>query len=912
MESLPIALPTVRPPTRRAPLPFMAAVVPIAAGVVLWLISGSVLALCFAALGPLMLAASLADSARNRRRERQQGDVQAEHDWTAAEATLVARHREEREALWLQRPDTATCLVHLPLRGVQPPDATTPVVIGAGSIASEIRCSGGDDARGLRFRERCSALEEAPIVVLLGGGICLRGPRPLIDAAARALVAQLCLRFGAAQLSVVGPGLEGCGLDALPHSTRARRGGFRVGIGSADGGRVDADATIWLAAAGEEVPEGITTVIDIAEPGRSRLRTPNGMTTVSIECLSRAQVNAVARELAERRDDEDALPDAVSLHELQQSRAEGGLAATIGRGERGDLVVDIVGDGPHAIVTGTTGTGKSELLVTWVTAIAATNGPDRVTFVLADFKGGTAFEPLRGLRQVAAVITDLDEDGARRGVSSLTAELRRREGVLAAAGVRDIGDVAMPRLVIVVDEFAALLAEYPDLGAVFTDVAARGRALGMHLILGTQRAAGVIRDALAANCPLRISLRVGDASDSRLVIGTDAASALPGGAGSRGLALLRRPIDDEPIPMRIALTAATDLRGIGMRWAAEPPPRSPWLPALPACLPLADLAGGFDSAANAIILGRADDPARQSQPLELLRCGQDRGIVVLGAPGSGRTAALRAVAAQRPDAIWVRQDPESAWDLLASWAFGSEQPPEVVLCDDVDALLASLPAEYGSQFAQRWEQTVHASSGTTFVLTATRVAGALGRVLDALPRRVLLRMPSRVEHLAAGGEPSAFVRDRAPGRARIDDREVQLAWVGEDAMPLPVHASHAAWTPSLAVTGLVTAGSVSVAAQLREAHPRCEVVLAGEEPELQGRPCIVVADAETWQRNWSSWQRIRAAGEVLIRAEQQADLRQLAGVRELPPYARPHAGRAWSVVGARSPRRVILPELAPR
>src|SRR5690606_29972212 len=122
---------------------------------------------------------------------------------------------------------------------------------------------------------------------------------------------------------------------------------------------------------------------------------------------------------------------------------------------------------------------------------------EQVVFVLADFKGGTAFEPLRELAQVAAVITDLDDEGARRGVSSLTAELRRREAVLAAAGARDIGDsaVRMPRLIIVVDEFAALLQEHPDLGAVFTDLAARGRALGMHLILGTQRASGVIREA---------------------------------------------------------------------------------------------------------------------------------------------------------------------------------------------------------------------------------------------------------------------------------------------------------------------------------------------------------------------------------------------------------------------------------
>lgn len=912
MESLPLVLPTPATPSRRPPLPFLSAVVPIAAGIVLWQVTGSLLALCFAALGPLMISASALDAMRHRRRERRQVEAQAEADWATAETELVQRHADARDALWLRQPDAAACLVQSPLRGGQPPDAGTLVVIGAGDIPSGIRCTGGDDARSREFRERCGVLSAAPIAVPLGGGVCLRGARPIIDAAARALLAQLCMRFGAAQLSVVGAELEGLGLGALPHAGGTRRDVLRIAVGAPGTGRVDADALMWLAPADAEVPEGITTVVDIVEPAIARLRTPDGSSTVAVECLSAAQARTMAGGLVDRDDDVDVLPDAVALHELEQPLAGEGLAAAIGRSARGDVVVDIVGDGPHALVTGTTGTGKSELLVTWISAIAAANGPDRVAFVLADFKGGTAFEPLRELRQVAAVITDLDEDGARRGVSSLTAELRRREGVLAAAGVRDIRDVAMPRLIIVVDEFAALLAEHPDLGAVFTDVAARGRALGMHLVLGTQRAAGVVRDALASNCPLRISLRVGDAADSRLMIGTDAASALPGGAESRGLGLVRRPVDHEPVPVRIARTGAADLRRIGMRWETEAVPRSPWLPPLPARIPLAELRGATPNPGVEVVLGRADDPGRQSQPAEVLRCGKDRGLLVLGAAGSGRTSALRAIAAQRSDALWVPDDAEEAWDLVAAWAAGRATPPAVVLGDDVDALFSRLPSEYGQQFAQRWEQVLRAEPDTTFVLTAAKSAGAVGRMLDALPRRALLRMSSRVEHLAAGGEAASFVRDRLPGRARIGDREVQLAWVDEDAVEVSPPGVVAPWMPSGAVTAVVSAGARSVVAQLREAHPRCEVVHAGVEPTSGGVPCIVVADAETWQRQWALWQRIRAAGEVLVRAEQQADLRQLVGVRELPPYARPHAGRAWSVQGAESPRRVVLPELAPR
>lgn len=918
MDSLPIVLPASPAPPRRAPLPILAPIVPVAGGVVLWLVTGSAFALCFAALGPLMMGASLLDATRARRREHRDSDARAEREWAFAESELTRRHDDERTALRLRHPDAAACLAQSPLRSAEPPDPATPVVVGAGSVSSSVRCSGGDDRRAREFRERCRVVDAAPVVVALGGGICLRGARPLIAAAARALVVQLGMRFGPTQLALRGTGLEACGLGASPHAARGGRGRFALAVDSSETTRTEADAVIWLAPADAEVPEGVTTVIDIIEPRRASLRTPHEEAVIAVECLSFAQAGAIMEGLAVSDDAAAVLPDAVSLEELEQPVPGRGLSAAVGRSARGEVVLDIVEDGPHAIVTGTTGTGKSELLVSWVTAIAARNGPDKVVFVLADFKGGTTFEPLRGLRQVAAVITDLDEEGARRGVSSLTAELRRRESVLAAAGARDVCEVDMPRLVIVVDEFAALLSEHPDLGAVFTDVAARGRALGIHLILGTQRAAGVVRDALAANCPLRISLRVGDPADSRLMIGSEAASALPGGADSRGLALVRRPVDTEPVTMRVALTGAADLHTVERLWAAEAPPRSPWLAALPTCVPLADLVVSEAAEAETLVLGRSDDPAHQAQPAETLRCGEERGILFLGMPGSGRTAALRALAVQRPDAEWVPSDPEQAWDLTVGWATGSRRPPSLVLCDDMDALISRLPPEYAQQYAQYWEQILRNGAGTTFAVTAARASGSLGRVLEVIPRRALLRMPTRIEHLAAGGEASSFVRDRVPGRASMGDREVQLAWVPDDADDTDdpdgsdEGATAAAWTPSCAVTGVISAGARSVAARLRKAHPSFEVIVAGTEATEPDRPCVVVADGETWQRHWSLWQHIRADGEIVIRAEHAVDLRQLAGVRELPPYARPHAGRAWAIIGAGAPRRVIIPELMPR
>lgn len=906
MDSLPIVIPSAPADAKRPPVPFMAALVPVAGGVVMWLVTGSVFALCFAALGPLMIAASLLDGARARRKARKVAAVENDAAWERAESELRRRHDEERDLQDLRIPDAASALQRPPLRGREGADAATLLVVGRGEARSEVRSSGGDGERSRAFQSRCSTLLDAPVAVAAGGGVCLRGEEPVIAAVMRAFVVQLCLRFSDAQIAIVGDRLDEWGIAGF--AARSRREVMRIGVARIGDARPQAEAVIWLGAASDDVPEGVTTVLDVVEPRRASLRTSHGMAEISAEGVSRAQAAAVAATRAESQDDVDVLPDAVALRELAQTGSRHGLPATIGRGERDELVVDIVEDGPHAIVTGTTGTGKSELLVSWVAAMASVHGPDRVLFVLADFKGGTAFDPLRQLPQVVAVITDLDDAGARRGVSSLTAELRRREAVLAAAGVRDVRDSDLPRLVIVVDEFAALLQEHADLGAVFTDIAARGRALGMHLVIGTQRASGVIRDALAANCPLRISLRVGDPADSRLVIGTDAAAQLPGGATSRGLALVRRPQDGEPVAMRVALTGAADLRATGVRWAGAEVARSPWLPALRSKIRLDELPAPGD---GDLVLGQADEPEQQSQPVQTLRIGVDRGLAVLGSPGSGRTSLLRALRHQHPAALWIPADPEGAWDAVADLVERRIAAPQLVLCDDLDALIAELPAEHSQVFAQRWEQILRGGAGTTFVLTAARSSGPVSRLMDALPSRALLRMSSRVEHLAAGGESAGFDRDRVPGRAMVGEREVQIAWVDDDASS-PQRAEPERWRPSAELTAVVTSGPHSAARAMREAHPDCEVVLAPAEPTGTSGRVILVADADTWQRNWQVWQRVRAQGEVLIRAENPADLRQLAGIREPAPFARVHAGRAWSLRDAGQPRRVVLPELMPR
>ncbi|MFW8745594.1 FtsK/SpoIIIE domain-containing protein, partial [Mesorhizobium japonicum] len=201
---------------------------------------------------------------------------------------------------------------------------------------------------------------------------------------------------------------------------------------------------------------------------------------------------------------------AVGRHDEQRSaeparatpnRATRDLAAPIGRDADGPVIVDLVADGPHALVGGTTGSGKSELLVSWVLAMAHGRRPDEVAFLLVDFKGGAAFAPLAGLPHVVGILSDLDARLTRRAIESLRAELLRRERLLADAGVRSIDELpsgALARLVVVVDEFAAVVSGQPELHDVFADLAARGRSLGLHLVLCTQRPAGVVRDGVLA------------------------------------------------------------------------------------------------------------------------------------------------------------------------------------------------------------------------------------------------------------------------------------------------------------------------------------------------------------------------------------------------------------------------------
>ncbi|MDQ0030202.1 FtsK/SpoIIIE domain-containing protein [Arthrobacter bambusae] len=252
------------------------------------------------------------------------------------------------------------------------------------------------------------------------------------------------------------------------------------------------------------------------------------------------------------------------------SSIRAGLSAVIGKGADGPRSLDLVSDGPHLLVAGTTGSGKSELLRTIVSAISLTHSPDKVNFLFVDFKGGSGLGPLVDLPHCAGMLTDLSEHELERTLSSLRAEIRRREAILARAGVPDLpaywakdGGGAgrknqfpvLARLVLVIDEFRMLIDDAPDALAELMRIATLGRSLGIHLIMATQRPQGALNADIRANVTTSIALRVQSEMESRDVINSPAAAWIP--VSLPGRAYMVRGLEDVG-PFQCATLAGTE------------------------------------------------------------------------------------------------------------------------------------------------------------------------------------------------------------------------------------------------------------------------------------------------------------------------------------------------------------------
>ncbi len=611
-----------------------------------------------------------------------------------------------------------------------------------------------------------------------------------------------------------------------------------------------AAACIVVTARDATVPAVCGRVLELGSCGRAEWRHHDHLGEPSLHVTGISHVTALdaARRLAPLIDPEAADLEAVGLAPdltlgdvvgpldsatiVDRWNAAGpdpALVAPIGRSVDGVVELDLVRDGPHGLLAGTTGAGKSELLRTLVVSLATRVDPDHLSFVLVDFKGGSTFDTCVRLPHVVGLVTDLDDGLAERALVSLDAEIRRRERLLRAAAVGDLTEYRragagspLPRLVVVVDEFAALARELPGFLAALVGIAQRGRSLGIHLLLATQRPAGVVTDDIRANTSLRLALRLHDRADAVDVVG-DALPAnfprsVPGRAALRlgpdelvvfQTASCSGPANDGPRRLTIdwlenagaiddvrrscASELSTVVAAVGdaALLAGTGAPHRPWLDPLPPVLHPADLC-------DRTAIGSIDDPSAQTR--RPLRWVGTNHLLLVGSLGSGTTstaiAAVAALVRSTPPAdrhVYVLDGAgDAALDAFAELAHcggvvrvteaertdrllrrladeidqrtrtGRRQPAIVLTVDALSAVRAALASIERADAAARLDRVLQEGPAVGIVACATTDGTSVG-TLSAVPgERWVFHLddPSTARAVGVRVEPAPAV----PGR----------------------------------------------------------------------------------------------------------------------------------------------------
>ena len=252
--------------------------------------------------------------------------------------------------------------------------------------------------------------------------------------------------------------------------------------------------------------------------------------------------------LLDHRLKQDPEPTAEAIAEAWNT-APASSSVPIGVGREGALTVDLVRDGPHALIAGAPGSGTSELLRTLIISLAVANRPDELSFLLFDEEGGPTFRECTELPHTLGVTTGIDPSLVGRVLGSLEAELRRRDRLIGEHEAKDYPAYqamrrqnpdlpALARLVLVVAEIAPLVRDAPEFVPGLVSIARRGRSLGVHLVLATRHPAGVISPEIRTNTHLRIALRLPDPRESAEVIDIEDAARIP--AARPGRAILVR------------------------------------------------------------------------------------------------------------------------------------------------------------------------------------------------------------------------------------------------------------------------------------------------------------------------------------------------------------------------------------
>ena len=447
---------------------------------------------------------------------------------------------------------------------------------------------------------------------------------------------------------------------------------------------------------------------------------PDRCPTATAEALARALTPLRVQSL----DTATELPEVVTLLDLldagfveelpaadswRQSEPFRSLAVPIGVQAGGELLyLDLHerGHGPHGLMAGATGSGKSELIQSFIASLAVRFHPHEVAVMLIDYKGGGMANAFRDLPHQIGIITNLEGNLAHRALIGLRSEYLRRQRIFDQVGVNAIDDYQrlyrrgqvsepLPHLAIIADEFAELIQNQPDFMAELVSGVRVGRSLGVHLILATQKPAGVVNDQIWGNTRFRLCLRVEQPEDSSEILKRPDAAAIrrPGRAyfqvgmnevfemfqaawggasydpmagrtrvGQNAIADVeldgtRRRLWPRAEVKRAVVEGQTQLQEIVayLHDVAESqgisPLPGPCLPPLPETVVLDDVRSDTDgwdgqswrptSEWLTPVVGLLDDPASQSQSPLRLPLGSEGHLAIYGAPGSGKTTYLQ-------------------------------------------------------------------------------------------------------------------------------------------------------------------------------------------------------------------------------------------------------------------------------
>lgn len=784
--------PPVAPaPLEKTPLPILPLVAPVALAVVLALVFESVLALLMGAIGPLMVLGGWWESRRRSALKHDAALLEHENRLLDYETDVIRARRDVLDRATRLHPGISDWAANPLWRGPSRTAQTLSVGRTRWQPPPEHPLGGTGEITGM------------PALVEMTQGLAL-----VADADQSGLWRALALQWRAHSPQAVMPSW-----DLAEEPPRDFRGASRL---------------VWVTALGD-IPDECQAMIIHRSGLMAQLHSPGELPQdVQLDSLSHAEAMRLPPERLGVGGVVSAPPDLSRLNQLWVALAPQGP------------FFDLLSEGPHTIVWGATGSGKSVSVVTLVGSLANHYSPERVVCVLVDFKGGAGLAPLQSLPHTVGWVTDLAPETSSRALRGLRAEVTRRERILEAAQRADWVDLEPldhgPRLVVVVDEVAWLLANHPLWAEAITDIAARGRSLGVHLVLSTQRLSGVISRAMMANIAFRVCGRVTDEAELR--------EGMPEATASVHSALRHAR------PGQVVVSGATSSPQIcavepARQLAHDAPPSAwkVWGEALPSLIPWSDATGSAPTWAWRECL-----ETHSVVPVPVF----SGSVAVVGNDLSGRTSAANAIAASRPGAALTPHDGASLWTCLEELS-GMDS---ALVVDDIDALLRSCGAE-GEAFL------VSALEGFSGELVMTMSARhRLSRSLSRLVQQVLVLPIATAENHDLWSGPTRS----GAGAGRWQGEEVQVVL----GAPAPQR-----WTitePRLANDPLL---------------------LTNSPDEWDSSALGLVIDSADQSGAWAQLARYRVTQPVLIDGPSNRELRSLIQTGLWIPPLTPPEGSLW-------------------